>query len=471
MWYTKNKMSLTGVKFRAYPTAQQKQILSQWMGCARFIYNAKCSEDRYFRTFLRKSLSLTGERIPVDQCYSQFKSEETAWLKECPSQILRNSAVVWYQAYQRFFQGLSGRPVPKRKGKRDSVWLTRELFDFKPEGDSVRLCLGTKTKPLGILSFKAHRHFQIPNSLTISRECGHYYVSFNYEDHHANCPPWEQVTALIAQGEAALLEVTEALDRGVKIPAQSASGESFHFTAAQLATLARKEKNLKHYQKRMNRQQKGSKRRAKEKQKIAKSYQKLTRVRNDFAHQSSHKLVHSQAIVFTIEDLKIRQMTMAPLPKQDASGKYQRNGARAKAGLNAAILSSCWGKLVLYLGYKAKRLSKLVIKVNPYQSSQECAKCHHTHPQNRQSQSVFLCQGCGHAANADQNAAEVLKQRGVKALLSCAQTDWEEQSTGIWKLKNTRGTRESAHGGKSKTPRAKLLVHSQRSANQPVAAR
>ena len=36
-----------GVKFRAYPTSIQKKTLSEWMGCARFIYNAKCDEDRY----------------------------------------------------------------------------------------------------------------------------------------------------------------------------------------------------------------------------------------------------------------------------------------------------------------------------------------------------------------------------------------------------------------------------------------
>ncbi|WP_286397328.1 helix-turn-helix domain-containing protein [Acinetobacter towneri] len=35
---------LTGIQLRAYPTNHQKLILSQWMGCARFIWNAKCDE-------------------------------------------------------------------------------------------------------------------------------------------------------------------------------------------------------------------------------------------------------------------------------------------------------------------------------------------------------------------------------------------------------------------------------------------
>ncbi|MGE5751686.1 MAG: helix-turn-helix domain-containing protein [Nitrospirota bacterium] len=66
----------SGVKFRCYPTEEQQKILSQWMGCQRFIYNAKVSEDRYFRTFRNHSLSLTGIQTPVDQQYAQFKSNE-----------------------------------------------------------------------------------------------------------------------------------------------------------------------------------------------------------------------------------------------------------------------------------------------------------------------------------------------------------------------------------------------------------
>ncbi|MEZ1841975.1 helix-turn-helix domain-containing protein [Pseudomonas putida] len=35
---------LTGIKLRANPTSHQKLILSQWMGCARSIWNAKVEE-------------------------------------------------------------------------------------------------------------------------------------------------------------------------------------------------------------------------------------------------------------------------------------------------------------------------------------------------------------------------------------------------------------------------------------------
>ena len=67
-----------GNRFRCYPTPAQEQILLRWIGCQRHIYNAKVHEERYFRSFARKSLMHTGQQAPIDQQYSQFKTELTA---------------------------------------------------------------------------------------------------------------------------------------------------------------------------------------------------------------------------------------------------------------------------------------------------------------------------------------------------------------------------------------------------------
>jgi len=45
---------LTGIRLQANPTKKQKLILNQWMGCARFIWNAKCKEEAYYNTFAKK---------------------------------------------------------------------------------------------------------------------------------------------------------------------------------------------------------------------------------------------------------------------------------------------------------------------------------------------------------------------------------------------------------------------------------
>jgi len=56
-----------GNRFRCYPTQAQEQTLLQWIGCQRYVYNAKVGEDQYFRRFARKSLTHTGEFAPIDQ--------------------------------------------------------------------------------------------------------------------------------------------------------------------------------------------------------------------------------------------------------------------------------------------------------------------------------------------------------------------------------------------------------------------
>ncbi len=87
-----------GNKFRCYPTAAQEQTLLQWIGCQRNIYNSKVREDQYFRRFARKSLQHAGQYAPIDQQYSQFKTDLTPYLFEVPSVLMRNGAVLWKQS-------------------------------------------------------------------------------------------------------------------------------------------------------------------------------------------------------------------------------------------------------------------------------------------------------------------------------------------------------------------------------------
>ena len=103
-------MGMCGIKMRAWPTSRQKQVLSQWMGCSRLIYNGKCDEQEYFFKFKCRFLELTGEKIPVDKAYAQFKTEQSFFLTQCPSEILRGAAFTWYNAMQRYFTGLTERP-------------------------------------------------------------------------------------------------------------------------------------------------------------------------------------------------------------------------------------------------------------------------------------------------------------------------------------------------------------------------
>ena len=429
---------LTGNRFRAYPTPAQEQILLQWIGHQRFLYNAKVSEDRYYRAFAKKAVSLSGTPVPVDQESARFIGEDPPWLREVPSQILRNGAVRWKQAVSRFFSGLSKRPVYQRKDGRQSVWITSELFSFR-DNDTTHaeeLVLGTKKFPMGGLSFVAHRPYSRPDSLHLSVEAGRWSVSFSSDDGLPE--PKEEDTAATLQmfPEEELDARTLGFERGVATPVVASSGRKFDFSSVQKSRTEKKERARKLWQRKLARQKKGSNNRKKTKTLLARTFEYAKEVRKDVVHKATHVLTAERdKHLFVVEDLKVKNMTKKPEPKKDDSGRSVGNGARAKAGLNRAILSSCWGLFVTFLTYKAHRAGKLVIKVSPQFSSQECTPSGYVRPDNRPSQAEFVCQRCGHRDNADQNASRVTARRGILFLLDLSFQKKEGRRCGIGKRK------------------------------------
>ena len=421
---------LSGVRFRAYPAAAVAAGLRMWIGHQRFIYNAKVRELRYFRTFERHSLALTGCKPLPDQVYSHFIGDESRFLREVPSQVLRNGAYRFANGSTRWLRGLGGAPTIRKKSGRQSVMLTRELFEFVKRTDPVTgetrhdLMLGTKKHPLGRLPFKAHRPYQVPRMISVSVEPdGRWFVSFCHEvpaELDENGEPVilrtpEELAYEFATRED-LEEVTVGLDRGVAIAVAASNGATFGIDPVQAHRIAKKEHRAKRFQRRMARQEKGSRNRHKTRRRIARLKAYGRQVRQDFCHKASHALAFSEAQVFVLEDLKLKNMTAAPAPRLDAAGRYTANGAAAKAGLNRALLANALGQVATYLTYKAARRNKLVLRVNAAYSSQECAECGHVDASSRESQALFQCTRCGHSDSADHNAARVIRRRGVQLL-------------------------------------------------------
>ena len=120
-----------------------------------------------------------------------------------------------------------------------------------------------------------------------------------------------------------------------------------------------------------------------------------------------------------MENLLLENMTKKAKPKQcEETGKFLRNGAAAKSGLNKALLSVNLGQLKTFIEYKLAERGKLLILVNPAYSSQECSECEHTEKGNRKTTALFSCLNCGYTDDADVNAAKVLIKRGIKHIRS-----------------------------------------------------
>lgn len=447
----------TGFRFRAYPVAPVASVLVRWIGCQRFIKNAKVREDRYYRAFARRFVAFAGQHAPVDQAYSHLIGDgagcadaNTTWLRQVPSQVLRNGAALFFTGYQRFFKGLAKRPTLKSRHGEQSVWLTAELFRFEDVVDqdgvvlSRRLLIGTPKFPCGELAFTVNKgsvgpdgkrslvDWQVPSSIHVSVNAGRWHVSFSNETAADATPPTEQQTLdqLRTLGESSLLQHTVGLDRGVAIPLMAAGVQGackpFDILPVQQLRLAKKQKARARWQRRAARRVKGSANRRKANRQAARAGLYAADVRRNFAHQTSRTLVDSDNLLFVFEALKVQNMSASAAGTAAAPGK----NVRQKAGLNCSILESAWGTLKLFTKYKAQAVGKLAIEVPPHYSSQECSACGHIHADNRVAQDSFVCQRCEHTENADTNAARVIARRGIRAVISGRYTLKEKKKVG-----------------------------------------
>tara|TARA_B100000287_G_scaffold387813_1_gene396646 strand:+ start:444 stop:1814 length:1371 start_codon:yes stop_codon:yes gene_type:complete len=446
---------ILGIKSKFNPTDDLGDVLSQWIGCSRVVYNAKCDEDKYLRTYARKYLPL-GTWPEIDKTYSQFKTELTPWLKDCPSQILRNSATIWYHTYQRFFKGLCGRPQRKTRAKGNYIWLTQELFRIRWEARVAFVELGTVKNPVGTIAVRFSRKkipSQNPKSIWIKKTNAGWSLAFSYDngielEESASQAHFNYLKTL---DENRLEQLITPVDRGVARPVQTDAPEPFQFSEGDKQKFKYRDKLVRRFQRHLARQKKGSARRKQTLVRIAKLKDKDKCVRENFWHQTTRKIVdHSKVVV--IEDLKLNNMTRSPKAKVcSITGKWEKNGARAKAGLNRALLGVGLGQFEQFLSYKMAMANKPLFKVSPHHTSQECANCGHTHPSNRLSQCNFKCVSCGHTDNADHNAALVIRKRAVNLILNSG-TELTGAHGNVLRL------RTNANPGKTTEDKSKVAV-------------
>ncbi|MHB8177708.1 MAG: RNA-guided endonuclease InsQ/TnpB family protein [Vulcanimicrobiaceae bacterium] len=176
----------------------------------------------------------------------------------------------------------------------------------------------------------------------------------------------------------------------------------------------KREKRLAFYQRRMARKVKFSANWRKAKAKVSRLQRKIANLRNDMLHQASTTISKNHAVV-VMEDLRITNMTAS------AKGTVEQPGTnvRAKSGLNRRILDQGWGEFRRQLGYKLEWTGGTLLLVDPRNTSRTCANCGHVSRENRQTQAAFRCVACGHAANADTNAAINILRRAGSARIAC----------------------------------------------------
>jgi putative transposase len=201
-----------------------------------------------------------------------------------------------------------------------------------------------------------------------------------------------------------------ALDLGVATFATTSSGVRIDPDAEIFLTLKRAGERLRWEQRKLSRKDRtGSKSKnfRKQKLRVARTHEKISNMRLDFLHKISTAIGETQAVVF-VEDLKNRNMSRSARGTVNAPGK----NVRQKSGLNRSILSQGWGIFLTLLDDKLSQNGGRLVRVPSQCTSQTCSACGHVSPENRKTQEAFVCLVCGHAENADANAAKNILRAG-----------------------------------------------------------
>lgn len=157
----------------------------------------------------------------------------------------------------------------------------------------------------------------------------------------------------------------------------------------------RDEKELGKAQRKLSKSEKGRPQRAKRRKAVQHIHQRIANWRKNFAHQESRKLVNTFGFM-AFEDLHIQNMV--------------QNHRLAKS-----ISDAAWRQLIQYTMYKAENAGRVVVLVEPKNTSKQCSSCEAI-VENSLEVRVHECPVCGLVMDRDQNAAINILRLGLESL-------------------------------------------------------
>ncbi len=374
-------VSIKAYKYRIYANKATTEKLQWTLARCRELYNAGLQERRdayemavrrhpgYYDEKTRKQLT----RKHAVGYYEQKRElvdikEERPEYQDIASHVLQDVIMRLKHAFDGFFRRVQngeqpGYPRYQGKNRYDSFTYPDGAgwkLDAKerPVDKKGIVRVNLKLTKIGTVKLHLHRTMEATiKTLTIKREGEHFYAVFTCEIGKPDLLPtsYEDV----------------GIDLGVTHFAALSNGEFIDHPRY----FRKAEKKLAKAQQALSRKKRGSHRRKKAVQQVVTCHRKIANQRKDFQHKASRKLVNQyQVIVF--EDLQVKNLTKASVPKQDEeTGKYLPNGASAKAGLNKSILDAGWSMFTQMVSVKAAWAGRTVTFVNPSKTSQMCPNC------------------------------------------------------------------------------------------------
>jgi putative transposase len=315
------------------------------------------------------------------------------WYSGIDSTVLQQNLKRLDVAYKNFFDG---RGFPKFKNRSNFTSFTYAM-GVKVQENKIYL------PKLGWVKFHNSRSIPVGFNIkaaTVRKRQDGWYISLRIED--------KLVPDYIAKP---LSDVKSILGCDLGLTKLVHLSDNHQIENPRFATNKKTQRALKICQRRVNRKVKGSANRKKSTKKVGRLHKKITDKRDCYQWRVANKIVSRNVDAIAIEDLNVSGMIRRCKVKVDSStGRFLSNGQSRKKALNRSIADASWSDLTLKIEYLAAKQGKVVVKVNPKHSSQECRNCGHVDKSNRDGEK-FICVKCGHIEHADIGAAKTIRDR------------------------------------------------------------
>lgn len=378
-------MANKAIKYRVYPTAEQKIMFAKTFGCCRKVYNLMLSDKIEGYQSTGKFPTVTPAKYKKDYPY----------LKEVDSLALANKQLDLQEAFRNRFSKSrkSKNGFPKFKSAKHS----RKSYTTNNQKGTVAIIGNTiKLPKTGLVKAVIHRQPDadwIVKSATVSQESdGKYYISvlFVYDAPVMNYT----VDTSNAIGLDYASDGLYTDHNGNKGSNHKFYRESQDKLAKEQRKLSRKAGNKKGAVKSNNY--------IKQLLKVNKIHRHIANQRLDHLHKKSAEIANQYDVV-CVENLNMRSM------------------ANRGFGNGKATLDNGYGMFISMLEYKLTERGKYLIKVDRwFPSSQICHCCGSMHPEMKDLRIRTMDCDCGYHIDRDQNAALNILDEGLRLLKQSA---------------------------------------------------
>lgn len=393
-------------KYRLYPTVGQEDRLAEMLAAHCELYNAALQERR--GAYRSHGVTVTAPaQMAQIKAIREARPDQAVWSFTSQQQTLRRLDKAFAGFFRRIKAGeVPGYPRFRSVRRFDSV-------DFR-HGDGIKFSTEGRSKGhaglrvQGVGTVKVRMHRPLPEGIklgqvSVKREGRAWYVVLPVETDATALPP----TGRSLGGDLGvkhLLTLSEPIDGLTDDAGHVSHPRTLRSATGRLAAAQRD----------LARKKRGSNRRRKAVARVTALHGKVRRSRLDHAHKTARDLMEA-ADLLVFEDLRVANLIRRPKPKldPDTPGVFLPNGASAKSGLTTSILDAGWSQLISLVRAKAEEAGRVVVLVNPANTSRTCSGCGHVLTTLTLADREHICPACGQIADRDVNAAINILRAGT----------------------------------------------------------